>query len=385
MYKQNLNKCINDQMIIIINTFIVFTCFLFIACSNHTKPKILLNRNNHQNISKDNMEDETYQDFKKYSTYQKNILVSISQKIIVEKNDEIVCVLQKGQNFRLNYLNYDNDLIKIQTVSPIKECGGSTFLIPADSLDIVYNEINSNKDSINGQKKGQKQEQRRYYNNDLESDRPWYYEHTNNHQHQTEYLTDFIEYYKAPVKNYGDYHLAVELVNEKTEVFRKYYNKTNKVFNKYFPLYAFPLADYTIEGREFGAARKYGRLHAGNDLLEHAGNPVYAVADGKILDYYPFTQGTDAIVVDHFDFVTLYGEVSSKNHAIGEYVKAGERIGTVGTLKNSGNSMLHFELYTGELQGGLWQPDNPPFQRRADLISPTALIRSLENNYPDYY
>ena len=57
-----------------------------------------------------------------------------------------------------------------------------------------------------------------------------------------------------------------------------------QVKNNVKPSYVFPLAhapldEFTKDGRQFGAPRGYGRLHAGVDLLEYPGQAVYAITD----------------------------------------------------------------------------------------------------------
>jgi hypothetical protein len=39
--------------------------------------------------------------------------------------------------------------------------------------------------------------------------------------------------------------------------------------------------------------------------------------------------------------------------------------------------MLHFELYSGKEPGALTTRKNKPYQRRADLLDPTALLDRL--------
>ena len=53
-------------------------------------------------------------------------------------------------------------------------------------------------------------------------------------------------------------------------------------------------------------------------------------------------------------------------------VEQGQVIGSVGRL--TVDSMLHFEMYAGTGRGQLTQRDNPPFQRRPDLIDPTPFL-----------
>jgi len=56
----------------------------------------------------------------------------------------------------------------------------------------------------------------------------------------------------------------------------------------------------------------------------------------------------------------------------------GQTIGYVGKV-NSGccEPMLHFELYSGKLTGALTQ-SGTKFQRRKDLVNPSALLTELE-------
>lgn len=152
---------------------------------------------------------------------------------------------------------------------------------------------------------------------------------------------------------------------------------------EFFPLSQYPLASYKIEGREFGASRAGGRKHAANDLLEYAGQAVFAVTDGEIIDYYYFYSGTYAIVVDHGAYVVRYGEVKgmASGLKVGSKVKAGDVIGSVGKLY-SGYSMLHFEKYTGSLTGNLTVRSNYPYQRRNDLVRPTEFLDKLLGSYP---
>lgn len=139
-----------------------------------------------------------------------------------------------------------------------------------------------------------------------------------------------------------------------------------------FPLSHAAEEDYSSGSTAFGAERDGGRKHAGCDLITAAGTSVYAVEDGTVIDYYPFYSGTYAIEVRHNSFLVRYGEVSSMADGIyvGKKVIQGQTIGYVGLLE-SGNSMLHFEMYSGKVSGPLTVRDNWPYQRRSDLVDPT--------------
>jgi hypothetical protein len=44
------------------------------------------------------------------------------------------------------------------------------------------------------------------------------------------------------------------------------------------------------------------------------------------------------------------------------------------------DSMLHFEVYAGTLQGPLSVKDNKPFERRADLVNSADLLDRLRHS-----
>jgi murein DD-endopeptidase MepM/ murein hydrolase activator NlpD len=78
-----------------------------------------------------------------------------------------------------------------------------------------------------------------------------------------------------------------------------------------FPLPFMP-AGYKTGGRKFGADRPNGRRHAGSDLTAPLGTPIFAVADGLVLDPpRDFYHGTWAFSVNHGGYVVRYCEISS--------------------------------------------------------------------------
>lgn len=140
-----------------------------------------------------------------------------------------------------------------------------------------------------------------------------------------------------------------------------------------FPIPFVPELTYTTGARYFGAGRSDGRLHAGCDLIAPRGTDVYAVDDGTVIQgpYY-FYSKTYALEVQHTSFVVRYGEIDKTVAAgvvPGGKLKRGQRIGDVGAL-----GMLHFEMYSGEATGALTVRSNRPYQRRSDLLDPTAYL-----------
>ncbi len=107
------------------------------------------------------------------------------------------------------------------------------------------------------------------------------------------------------------------------------------------PLFVMPTKGVFTSG--FGY--RWGALHAGIDLAGPIGTPIYAVADGVVVDAGP-TAGYGAWVkIRHSDgTVTLYGHVNTWTVQIGQRVFAGDQIATIGNRGNSTGPHLHFEV-----------------------------------------
>jgi len=135
----------------------------------------------------------------------------------------------------------------------------------------------------------------------------------------------------------------------------------------------------------FGAPRSGGgRVHAACDVYNSQGTIVYAIADGEVIDDgYPFYCETDALEVNHGDFVVRYGEIKpgSAKFRKGQKVKAGQAIAQVGLLSCYDQPMLHFEKYTGKASGPLSTPGNK-YSRRSDLVDPTSFLKGLHGKKP---
>jgi murein DD-endopeptidase MepM/ murein hydrolase activator NlpD len=94
-----------------------------------------------------------------------------------------------------------------------------------------------------------------------------------------------------------------------------------------------------------GFGYRWGVLHAGIDIANSIGTPIYAAADGVVTDAGP-TAGYGAWVkVKHSDgTVTLYGHVNTWLVSVGQRVMAGDQIATIGNRGNSTGPHLHFSV-----------------------------------------
>jgi len=93
---------------------------------------------------------------------------------------------------------------------------------------------------------------------------------------------------------------------------------------------------------EFGI--RNGRPHKGIDICALNGIPIFAVLDGIVV--YAGLQGNygNVVVLEHPDYVmTVYGHNEQNLVAVGDVVKQGQIIATVGSTGNATTSHLHFE------------------------------------------
>ena len=93
---------------------------------------------------------------------------------------------------------------------------------------------------------------------------------------------------------------------------------------------------------------RWGVLHAGIDLANSIGTPIYAVSDGVVIDSGPTAGYGMWVKLRHADgTVTLYGHVNTTLVTVGQQVMAGDQIATIGNRGNSTGPHLHFEVLLG--------------------------------------
>ncbi len=91
------------------------------------------------------------------------------------------------------------------------------------------------------------------------------------------------------------------------------------------------------------------RFHQGLDLAGRIGTPIYATADGLVLD--PYAKSSmggygKVVVINHgFGYQTLYGHLSKILVKPGDKVKRGQIIGLMGSTGRSVGPHLHYEIH----------------------------------------
>ena len=95
---------------------------------------------------------------------------------------------------------------------------------------------------------------------------------------------------------------------------------------------------------------RWGSMHAGIDIAAPIGTPIGAVMDGTVIDAGPASGFGLWVRVAHDDgTVSVYGHVNDILSTVGQRVRAGEVIATVGNRGQSTGPHLHLEIW---LPGG---------------------------------
>jgi murein DD-endopeptidase MepM/ murein hydrolase activator NlpD len=91
------------------------------------------------------------------------------------------------------------------------------------------------------------------------------------------------------------------------------------------------------------------RFHQGLDLAGRIGTPIYATADGIVIDPYANSSMSgygNVVVINHgFGYKTLYGHLSKILVKPGEKVQRGQIIGHMGSTGRSVGPHLHYEIH----------------------------------------
>ncbi len=91
---------------------------------------------------------------------------------------------------------------------------------------------------------------------------------------------------------------------------------------------------------------RWGTLHAGLDIANAVGTPIYAAADGVVIASGPTPGYGMWVKIRGADgTVTLYGHIDTTTVQVGDRVVAGDQVATMGNRGNSTGPHLHFEVH----------------------------------------
>ncbi|WP_413465177.1 M23 family metallopeptidase [Nocardia seriolae] len=113
--------------------------------------------------------------------------------------------------------------------------------------------------------------------------------------------------------------------------------------SKYRPLWTKFTAAGTFTS---GFGIRWGVAHQGVDIAAPIGTPIYAVADGTVLEAGPASGFGMWVRLLHDDgTVTIYGHIDTTTVSQGQRVMAGDQIATVGNRGFSTGPHCHFEVW----------------------------------------
>lgn len=122
--------------------------------------------------------------------------------------------------------------------------------------------------------------------------------------------------------------------------------------------FAMPVTDSFRFTSPFGM--RWGRLHAGTDFAAPVGTPVFATADGVVIEAGWSSGYGRLIKIQHeFGIETRFAHLNAIRVEVGQRVSRGERIGDMGNSGRSTGPHLHYEVHVGG------EPVNPMIYIRA--------------------
>ncbi len=86
----------------------------------------------------------------------------------------------------------------------------------------------------------------------------------------------------------------------------------------------------------------------GIDIKTAANANVQAIFNGQVVSVFVVPSMGNAVMLKHGEFYTIYANLAAVNVKRGEQVKTNQSLGTVGKDSQTGNFVLHFELWKGK-------------------------------------
>jgi murein DD-endopeptidase MepM/ murein hydrolase activator NlpD len=95
-----------------------------------------------------------------------------------------------------------------------------------------------------------------------------------------------------------------------------------------------------------GFGQRDGTLHAGTDIANAIGTPIFSAMAGEVIDAGPASGFGQWVRVQHDGgLITVYGHVATFTVTDGQQVAAGQQIATMGNEGQSTGPHLHFEVH----------------------------------------
>ncbi|OYO16941.1 hypothetical protein BI335_09285 [Enemella evansiae] len=128
---------------------------------------------------------------------------------------------------------------------------------------------------------------------------------------------------------------------------------------------------YPPSGRFGARGSMWSSTHTGEDFPAPMGTPIFAVMDGVVAPQMSLGWNGNAVVLSHAGGIsTHYAHMSAILVQPGQQVRAGDRIGLVGSTGNSSGPHLHLEYYPPGIQpGDIYKAQDPVAFLRANGVT----------------
>ena len=130
----------------------------------------------------------------------------------------------------------------------------------------------------------------------------------------------------------------------------KQLNRPKKKTTKHFGKHSLPWPTHGKIVQHFGTTIKKSELRThGIVIKSHEGDPVFAVANGKVI-FAKWMSGFGLLMIVEHDngFLSLYGRNDSLDAEVNDHVKAGDQIASVGHSGAFSQSGLYFAIRQGD-------------------------------------
>ncbi len=105
---------------------------------------------------------------------------------------------------------------------------------------------------------------------------------------------------------------------------------------------------FGVRSNPFGGGG--AEFHPGQDIAAPHGTPVFAPADGRVVEAGWKNGYGQTVVIDHGNgLTTRYGHLSKVEVSAGQELRRGDELGQVGSTGRSTGPHLHYEVRVGEL------------------------------------
>jgi murein DD-endopeptidase MepM/ murein hydrolase activator NlpD len=164
---------------------------------------------------------------------------------------------------------------------------------------------------------------------------------------------------------------AMRRLQDQLELLRRYETENSELVRHTPSILPLPADQFVLTspfGMRISPFTRAADFHKGLDLSAPSGTPIYATADGVVSfsGRYPLRESVswwrfgNVVVINHSDrFITIYGHCDTVKVSVGQKIKQGEIIATVGSTGWSTNSHLHYEVRSDLEQPGAYIPIDP--------------------------